>query len=63
MTSLSKITDVLCEITRVGHSFFLALMQPSASPDYLRCFLEELASAGIRYELLRSEPLRMCPVG
>ena len=28
MTSLSKITDVLCEITCVGHSFFLAFMQP-----------------------------------
>lgn len=60
MTSLSKMTDVLCEITCVHHRFFLALMQPFASPDYLRCFLEELTSAGIAYEMLRSEPLRLC---
>ena len=62
MTSLSKITDVLCEITCVDHSFFLALMQPFSSPDYFRCFLEELASAGIQYEPLRSEPLRLCNI-
>ena len=63
MTSLSKITDVLCEITCVGHSFFLAFMQPFSSPDYLRCFLEELTWAGMQYELLRSEPLRLCNIG
>ena len=62
MTSLSKITDVLCEITCVGRSFFLAFMQPFSSQDYFRCFLEELASAGIQYELLRSEPLRLCNI-
>lgn len=63
MTSLSEITDVLCEITCVGRSFFLAFMQPFSSPDCFRCFLEELASAGIQYELLRSEPLRLCNIG
>ena len=63
MTSLSKITDILCEITCAGPSFFLAFMQPFPSPDYFRCFLEELASAGIRYELLRSESLRLCNIG
>ena len=62
MTSLSKITDVLCEITCVGHSFFLAFMQPFSSPDYFRCFLEELTAAGIQYELLRGEPLRLCTI-
>lgn len=62
MTSLTKITDVLCEITCVGHSFFLAFMQPFSSPDYFRCFLEELTSAGIQYELLHSEPLRLCSI-
>ena len=63
MTSLSKITDILCEITCVGHSFFLAFMQPFSSPDYFRCFLEELTAAGIPYELLRSEPLRLSNIG
>ena len=62
MTSLSKITDVLCMITCVNHSFFFALMQPFSSDRYFRCFLEELASAGIRYEVLRSEPLRLCGI-
>ena len=59
MTSLSKITDILCIITCIGHSFFIAFMQPFTSDKYFRCFLEELDSAGIHYEVLRSEPLRM----
>ena len=62
VTSLSKITDVLCEITWIDHSFFLAFMQPYSSDRYFRCFLEELNSAGISYEVLRSEPLRMCGI-
>ncbi len=62
MTSLSKITDVLCIITCIGHCFFLAFMQPFSSPDYFRCFLEELTAAGIQFELLRSEPLRLCNI-
>lgn len=59
MTSLSKITDILLEITCVNHSFFFALLQPFSSDGYFRCLLEELASAGIDYEVLRGEPLRM----
>ena len=63
MTSLSKITDVLCLITCIGHNFFLAFIQPFSSPDYFRCFLNELVSTGIQYEMLRSEPLRLCGIG
>ena len=59
MTSLSKITDILCIITCVNHSFFFALLQPFSSDGYFRCLLEELASAGIDYEVLRGEPPRM----
>ncbi len=62
VTSLSKITDVLCEITCVNHHFFLAFLQPYASDRYFRRFLDELDSAGISYEVLRSEPLRMCGI-
>ena len=62
MTSLSKITDILLEITCVNHSFFFALLQPFSSDGYFRCFLEELTSAGIDYEVLRGEPLRMCGI-
>ena len=59
MTSLSKITDILCMITCINHHFFIALMQPFSSDRYFRCFLEELERAGICCEVLRSEPLRM----
>ena len=62
VTSLSKITDILCEITCINHHFFLAFMQPFSSEKYFRCFLDELDAAGISYEVLRSEPLRMCGI-
>ena len=60
VTSLSKITDILCEISCLNRSFFLAFMQPYSSDRYFRCFLDELDLAGIGYEILGSEPLRMC---
>ena len=60
VTSLLKITDVLCEVLCINHSFFIAFMQPFSSTEYLECFLEELSLAGIPHELLFSEPLRMC---
>ena len=62
VTSLSKITDILCEISCFKHSFFLSFLQPFSSDKYFRCFLDELDSAGISYEFLRSEPLRMCGI-
>ena len=62
VTSLSKVTDILCEISCFRHSFFLSFMQPYSSDRYFRCFLDELDSAGISYEVLRSEPLRMCGI-
>jgi len=62
VTSLMKITDILCEITCINHSFFLAFMQPFSSEKYFRCFLDELDAAGISYKILRSEPLRMCGI-
>ena len=62
VTSLSKITDILCEITCINHHFFLAFMQPFSSEKYFRCFLDELDAAGISYENLGGEPLRMCGI-
>ena len=59
VTSLSKITDILCEVTCMNHSFFLAFMQPFSSTEYLACFLKELSLAEIPHEVLFSEPLRM----
>ena len=61
-TSLSRITDVLCEVTCLNHNFFVAFMQPFPSESYLGCFLEELSLAGIGCTLLGSEPLRMCGI-
>ncbi|SEM12074.1 hypothetical protein SAMN04487770_12646 [Butyrivibrio sp. ob235] len=62
VTALSKITDILCEITCINHSFFIALMQPFSSEEYYNCFLKELDEAGIHYEELSSEPLRICGI-
>ena len=62
VTSLMKITDILCSIACFNHSFFLAFMQPFSSDKYFRCFLDELDSAGISYEFLHSEPLRLCGI-
>ncbi len=62
VTSLSKITDILCEITCINHQFFLTFMQPFSSEKYFRCFLDELDAAGISYERLRREPLRICGI-
>ena len=59
VTSLSKITDILCEVTCINHCFFLAFMQPFSSTEYLACFLKELSLAEIPHEVLFSEPLRM----
>ena len=62
VTSLSKITDILCEVTCINNSFFLAFMQPFSSVNYLECFLEELSLAEIPHEVLFSEPLRLCGI-
>lgn len=62
VTSLSKITDILCEISCFNHSFFLTFMQPYTSDRYFRCFLDALDLAGISYEISGSEPLRMCGI-
>lgn len=62
-TSLSRITDVLCEVTCINRSFFVAFMQPFSSEEYLDCFLKELSLAGIGCRLLGGEPLRMCGIG
>ena len=59
LTSLQKLSDLLCEITCINHSFFLAYMQPFSSDRYFKCFLRELEWSGIDYEVLGTEPLRL----
>ena len=50
---------MLCEITCINHSFFLAYMQPFSSDWYFKCLLREFEWAGIDYEIIGSESLRM----
>jgi len=59
VTSLLKVSDVLCEVTCINHSFFIAYMQPFVSDRYFKCFLRELKWSGIDYEVIASEPLRI----
>ena len=61
-TSLSKITDILCEITCVGGCFFMAFLQSSSSRRFLDCFLEELKSENISCEVLHEEPIELCEI-
>ncbi len=63
MTSLMRITDILCLASCVNHTFFISLLQPFASDAYFRCFLEELKAEKIGFEVVRSEPLRLCGIG
>ena len=62
VTTLSKLTDILCEVTCINNSFCLAFLQPFSSARYFECFLKELSLAGIQYKVLFSEPLRMCGI-
>ena len=56
------VTDIACEITCINQQFFLTIGQTFSSDDFLNVFLDELASVGIDYEIIRKEPLRLCGV-
>ena len=62
ISSLSKITSILCEINCVNHNFFVAFMQPFFSARYYECFLKELDTLGIQYERIYDEPLKVCGI-
>ena len=62
VTQLLRITDVLCEVTCINGHFFLTYMQPFRSEGFLNCFLEELRLAGIGFERLGGETLRLCGI-
>ena len=53
---------MICEIAFINHSFFFALSQSFSSETFFDAFLEELSMAGIDYEVMRKEPLRMCGI-
>ena len=60
VSSLSKITSILCEINCINHNFCIAFMQPFSSTKYFECFLKELDMIGIQHDLVYDEPLRLC---
>ena len=54
------VSDVVCGIACINHSFFLAVGQTFSSDEFVKAFLDELSSVGITYEVMRAEPLRLC---
>ena len=60
MLSEPSVADVICEVTCINNSFFLALAQSFGSDAFLEVFLSELSSIGIDYEVVRKEPFRLC---
>jgi hypothetical protein len=60
MLSEPSVADVICEVTCINNSFFLAVAQSFASDAFLDVFLDELSSTGIDYEVVRKEPFRLC---
>lgn len=57
-----SVTDVLCEVACINHSFFLALSRSFSDDRYCRAFFAELEAAGVPYEITGSEPYRLCGV-
>ena len=57
------VTDISCEISCINHNFFLAIAQNFSSDKFIGAVLDELASVGIAYEVMRKEPLRLCGIG
>ena len=56
------VTDVVCEVSCINHNFFLAIGHDSSANAFVEVFLEELASVGVDYEVMRKEPLRLCGI-
>ncbi len=54
------VSDIICEIACINRHFFLAIGQTFAADQFVQVFLEELASVGIDYKVMRQEPLRLC---
>ena len=54
------VSDIICEVACINHSFFLAVGQSFSSDRLMDAFLGELASLDIGYEVTGREPLRLC---
>lgn len=58
--SETGVSDIICEIACINHNFFLEIGQTFPADEFVNAFLNELASVGIGYEVMRKEPLRLC---
>ena len=56
------VSDIICEIACINHTFFLAIAQTFSADEFVEVFLGELASVGIGYEVVGKEPLRLCGI-
>lgn len=56
------VSDIICEISCINHTFFLAIAQTFSADEFVEVFLGELASVGIGYEVVGKEPLRLCGI-
>lgn len=54
------VSDIICEISCINHHFFLAIGQTFPADAFVSVFLDELASVGIDFEVMKEEPLRLC---
>jgi hypothetical protein len=56
------VSDIICEIACINHTFFLAIAQTFSADEFVEAFLGELESVGIGYEVVGKEPLRLCGI-
>ena len=56
------VSDIICEIACINHTFFLAITQTFSADEFVEAFLGELESVGIGYEVVGKEPLRLCGI-
>ena len=54
------VTDMIVEIACINHHFFLRLAQSFTTEKYIDAFLAELSLAGIAYEVMCEEDVRLC---
>lgn len=62
MLSEPGVSDIICEIACINHTFFLAIAQTFSADEFVEAFLGELESVGIGYEVVGKEPLRLCGI-
>ena len=56
------VSDIICEISCLNHSFFLTICQDEPYDDFVRVLLGELEAIGLAHEVLHSEPLKLCGI-